>query len=211
MYVARIIFQQAAQSAAPAQTPAPPRAPLNAQELELREQIKQTIQGAQDAAREAQTEARNQARDAQNQARDARNQARDAQNQARDAANQVRIEAGLPVVAQGGSHTIQLDDFPNNVIPPQVVDISIAFFVMCAVMVIGWPLARAFGRRLERSGAAATAAIPAGMGEQLQRIEQAVEAMSIEIERISESQRFLTKLQSSSHAEQAALPGNDRR
>jgi hypothetical protein len=33
------------------------------------------------------------------------------------------------------------------------------------------------------------------MSEQLERIEQAVEAMSIEIERISESQRFLTKLQ----------------
>jgi len=35
--------------------------------------------------------------------------------------------------------------------------------------------------------------------------------MSIEIERISESQRFLTKLQSSSKAEQVALPGSDRR
>ena len=31
---------------------------------------------------------------------------------------------------------------------------------------------------------------------QLQRIEQAVEAMAIEVERISESQRFMVKLQS---------------
>ncbi|HEV7990219.1 MAG TPA: hypothetical protein VGP25_00245 [Gemmatimonadaceae bacterium] len=226
MYVARIAVQRAARSAAQNQTtterperperPEQPerpeagshQAPPSAQEL--RDQIKQTILAAQDAARQAQIEARNQSRDAQNQARDAQNQARDAQNQARDAANQVRIEAGLPVVAQGGSHTIQLDNFPNNVIPPQVVDISIAFFVMCAVMVIGWPLARAFGRRLERNASSA-AAVPAAMGEQLQRIEQAVEAMSIEIERISESQRFLTKLQSANTPEHAALPASERR
>jgi hypothetical protein len=206
MHAARITFQQATT----VQPPPAPKAPLSAQELELRDQIRQTIVTAQDAAREAQVEARNQARDAQNQARDAQRQARDAANQARDAANQLREEAGLPAVAQGGSHTIQLDDFPNNVIPPQVVDISIAFFVMCAIMVIGWPLARAFGRRLERSGPAATA-IPAGMGDQLQRIEQAVEAMSIEIERISESQRFLTKLQSANTPEHAALPASERR
>jgi cation transport ATPase len=196
MHVARIIIQQAAGTAAPTQSPPAPKAPLAPQELELKEQIKQSIRAAQEAAREA----RDQARDAQNQARDAQNQARD-----------VQAQAGLPVIAQTGSHTIQLDDFPNNVIPPQVVDISIGFFVMCAVMVIGWPLARAFGRRLERSGPAGATAVPAAMGEQLERIEQAVEAMSIEIERISESQRFLTKLQSSNAPEHAALPASERR
>jgi hypothetical protein len=206
MYVAKISYQQA--STAPKQAtgerperperPEQPERPerpevagkgLNGQELQLKDQIRQSIIAAQDAAREAQIEARN------------------AQREARDEANRARFEAGFP----GKSGTIQIDDFPNNVIPPQVVDISIAFFVMCAVMVIGWPLARAFGRRLERSGANAAAAIPAGLGDQLQRIEQAVEAMSIEIERISESQRFLTKLQSSSRGDQPALPASERR
>ena len=98
---------------------------------------------------------------------------------------------------------------PGDVIPPQAVDISIAFFVMCAVMVIGWPLARAFGRRLERSGPAA--AVSPAVTEQLQRIEQAVEAMSIEVERISESQRYLAKLQSAPHSEPAALDSGERR
>jgi hypothetical protein len=211
MPVVRITFQQSAGTAAPPPAPAAPKAPLNSQELQLRDQIKQTILAAQDAAREAQNQAREAQNQAREQAREAQNQAREAQNQAREAENQVRIQAGLPVIAQGGgSHTIQLDDFPNNVIPPQVVDISIAFFVMCAVMVVGWPLARAFGRRLERTGPAAPA-VPAAMSEQLERIEQAVEAMSIEIERISESQRFLAKLQSSSAPEHAALPGSERR
>ncbi|MDB4905217.1 MAG: hypothetical protein JWO05_1, partial [Gemmatimonadetes bacterium] len=77
--------------------------------------------------------------------------------------------------------------------PPQIVDISIAFFIMCAVMVIGWPLARAFGKRLERRTDAPV--VNAGTSQQLHRIEQAVEAMAIEVERISESQRFLAKLQ----------------
>jgi len=74
------------------------------------------------------------------------------------------------------------------------VDISIAFFIMCAVIVIGWPLARAFGKRLEHRGD--VPAVTSGSSEQLHRIEQAVEAMAIEVERISESQRFQAKLQS---------------
>ena len=95
----------------------------------------------------------------------------------------------------------------GNVIPPQAVDIAVAFFVMCAVMVIGWPIARAFGRRLERRGQVAT--LDSGTADQLVRIEQAVEAMSIEIERISESQRFMAKLQSD--AAERALPTMERR
>ena len=97
---------------------------------------------------------------------------------------------------------------PHNMTPPQAVDIAMGFFTMCAVMVVGWPLARAFGRRLERGGssAAVTAAVP----EQLQRIEQAVEAMAIEVERISESQRFMARLQNVPLAESATLRSNER-
>jgi hypothetical protein len=96
----------------------------------------------------------------------------------------------------------------DNIIPAQAVDIAYGFFIMCAVMVIGWPLARAFGRRIERR--ADTALIDPAVSGQLQRIEQAVEAMAIEIERISESQRFLTRLQSGP-AERGAVPSVERR
>jgi hypothetical protein len=95
----------------------------------------------------------------------------------------------------------------ENDFPPQVVDIAIGFFIMCAVMVIGWPLARAFGRRIERKSAEPAALNPE-LANQLKRIEQAVEAMSVEVERISESQRFMAKLQSASAP--AALPGERR-
>ena len=61
-----------------------------------------------------------------------------------------------------------------------------------AAVVILYPLMRALGRRLEGSGR--TSALDTGSGERLQRIEQAVDAMAIEIERISEGQRFTTRL-----------------
>ena len=137
---------------------------------ELKEQIKQSILAAQDAAREAEQEG-------------ARSNAR--------GGRAIIIGPGGPPLPPGLSGTA----FPNSHsdFPPQVADISIAFFIMCAVMVIGWPLARAFGKRLERRGD--VAAVNSGASEQLARIEQAVEAMAIEVERISESQRFIAKLQ----------------
>ena len=94
----------------------------------------------------------------------------------------------------GRGITIQNDNTPQ--IPRGVTEISIAFFICTAIMVIGWPIARALGRRIERR--AAPGGLPAGLGDQLTRIEQAVDAMSIEVERISESQRFLARLQAES-------------
>lgn len=106
-------------------------------------------------------------------------------------------------------HTTQPAMPPRDVIPPQAVDIAMGFFMMCVVMVIGWPIARAFGRRLEHRGVASAAG--GATAEQLQRIEQAVEAMAIEVERISESQRFMAKLQQSSGDGRAAIPVAERR
>ncbi|HEX7978231.1 MAG TPA: hypothetical protein VF461_06490 [Gemmatimonadaceae bacterium] len=197
----RIQAAQQAQTANPANTrtteraerPERPERPEQAerpevasgqQGQELRDQIRETIRAAREAAM------------------DARNAQREA--------NQVRMQNGLPVVPPvppipGQVHT----GMPADMIPPQAVDISIAFFVMCAVMIIGWPLARAFGRRLERRGP--PAAVSPAVAEQLQRIEQSVEAMAIEVERISESQRYLTKLHSGRQGEPAALDsGNSR-
>jgi hypothetical protein len=65
--------------------------------------------------------------------------------------------------------------------------------VVIAAVVIFQPLVRAFARRLEGAGGA-RGALDTGSAERLQRIEQAVDAMAIEIERISEGQRFTTKL-----------------
>jgi hypothetical protein len=73
--------------------------------------------------------------------------------------------------------------------PAAVVTGLIVIFVLAP---ISWALAR---RILRRSVPAA--ALPPTLGEmpgRLERLEQAVDTVAIEIERISESQRFLTKL-----------------
>jgi hypothetical protein len=80
----------------------------------------------------------------------------------------------------------------RDVIPPQAVDISVAFFLTMAVIIIGLPLARAFARRMDRRGGPAQ--IPDEISSQLAHLNQAVDAIALEVERISEGQRFTTRL-----------------
>ena len=161
--------------------------PATATREQIREQVRQTVQDANQAAR-----------DAVQAARDASQAAHDANNNfpAIPPVPPVPPIPAIPATPQfGGFYTGQNDNPGADGIPPQVVDISIAFFIVCAVMVIGWPISRALGRRIESRGT--RPGLGAGSAEQLQRIEQAVDAMSIEIERISESQRFMARLQGS--------------
>ncbi len=65
-------------------------------------------------------------------------------------------------------------------------------FGTAVVIVLGLPLVRAYIRRQDR-----VQTLPPGEGERderLARIESAIETMAVEIERISEGQRFVTKL-----------------
>jgi hypothetical protein len=94
--------------------------------------------------------------------------------------------AGTPVIAQAPPFDA------SNIIPPQAVDMAVAFFVMVAFIVVGLPIARAIARRMDRRNQA-PAATP-DVAPRLDRIEQAIEAVAIEVERISEGQRFTTRL-----------------
>jgi len=191
-----------------------------------REATQQAQQAARDAAQQAREAARQardgqqqQVRDAQQQVRDAQQQMLDAQQQLRDArtpdqrgaANQAIFAAQEAIKAaqdellrvqgqlQPGRvvYTSQPPYFPQQpTIPAGAMDIAIGFFVTCVVVVIGWPISRALGRRFERRGQKPL--LDASVADQLQRIEQAVEAVAIEVERISESQRFLARLQEKS-------------
>jgi hypothetical protein len=79
-------------------------------------------------------------------------------------------------------------------VPREAVTISIAFFVMLAFIAVGLPLARAFARRMDRQATGAGGGFPTDVSDRIQRIEHSVEAIAIEVERISEGQRFTTKL-----------------
>jgi hypothetical protein len=70
-------------------------------------------------------------------------------------------------------------------------------FVMSALFITGallLPLSIAYARRIWKRGGAVIAAFPKEIGERLGRVEQSVEATAIEVERIGEGQRFLTRL-----------------
>ena len=62
------------------------------------------------------------------------------------------------------------------------------------MILIFFPLSVAFARRIWRRSSTAVAAFPREFGDRLLRMEQAVEATAVEVERIGEGQRFLTRL-----------------
>jgi len=96
-----------------------------------------------------------------------------------------------------------MEGFPPGMIPPEAVSIVQSFFITVAVIALGIPIIRAFTRRfVDRPPVAPQ--LSADVQNRLERIEQAVEAVAIEVERISESQRYLTKLM----AEPRVLPSN---
>lgn len=117
-----------------------------------------------------------------------------------------RMRAELEAArAQGRQVVIQPS--AQDMIPPQAVDISLAFFTMIAFIVVGLPLARAFARRMDRRGQAAAATDP-DVAPRLQRIEQAVDAIAVEVERISENQRYSTRLIADMRGLPSASAGN---
>jgi len=84
----------------------------------------------------------------------------------------------------------------------------VGFFTTAIIISIGIPLVRGLVRRWDRRDA--RPAIPADTTARLERIEQAVDAMSIEIERVAEGQRFVTRMLSERAPERVALRGDER-
>jgi len=83
----------------------------------------------------------------------------------------------------------------------EIAAVAIVFGVGGALL---YPIVRAFAHRLE-NGAKRAPAAPADVTARLERIERAAEAVALEVERISEGQRFVTKLMAE-RTEQGKLP-----
>ncbi len=77
--------------------------------------------------------------------------------------------------------------------PPGVVEVATAFFAMIAAISLGIPLIRALTKRWER-GALMPSPTSPEVTARLERIEQSIDAVAIEIERLAESQRFVARL-----------------
>ena len=74
------------------------------------------------------------------------------------------------------------------------------------ITAIGWPLARAYARRVEQGETSAR--VPNEVTARLERMEQAIDSIAVEVERISEGQRFTTKLLSERTAQPPGPPGS---
>jgi hypothetical protein len=134
---------------------------------------------------------------------------RDAQQAAQEAAKEAATAQGRPVIVVPGTPPVTFGtgarSYPPETIPPQVESISIAFFISVAAVIIGLPLMRAIARRIEK-GTPVAAPIPAEVRQQLQQITQSVDAIAIEVERISEGQRFTTKMLADKSRETVMIP-----
>ncbi|WP_310570822.1 hypothetical protein [Gemmatimonas sp.] len=79
-------------------------------------------------------------------------------------------------------------------LPNGVVDIVQAMGAMIMMVVVFGPLARAVARRIEKRAMITPAALSPEVAQRLAAIERAVDSVAVEVERISEGQRFTTKL-----------------
>jgi hypothetical protein len=73
------------------------------------------------------------------------------------------------------------------------------------IVVVFLPLSIAFARRIWRRSAKVITTIPKELTERMTRVEQIVEASAIEIERIGEGQRFMTRIFTEGNASHGAL------
>jgi hypothetical protein len=87
--------------------------------------------------------------------------------------------------------------------PPEGTFVLGGIFLMVAVL----PISLAFARRIWRRSAVAITSFPRELADRLSRIEQGLEATSLEVERIGEGQRFLTRLFTEGEGARAIGPG----
>lgn len=110
-----------------------------------------------------------------------------------------RISVVDEMLATNSASLAQAAAVPNAVVqPPRAVqqgppeEVYIAGTIFMAIVL--FPLSVALARRIWRRSVTAVTTFPRELADRLSRMEHAIEATSIEVERIGEGQRFLTRL-----------------
>lgn len=187
------------------------------QSSEVLREVEAALRNAQQTAQEA-------ARDAAANAREAAANAREAAATAREDAALARLgdlqivkgREGTRIITMQGANgePVRIVIDPNGtvisnsqeatpgvpvIVPPPrrkqlpdgLVDMMMVIFGFVAITSIGTPLAKAYARRWERKGERDQ---QLQLSQRLEAIEQAIETVAVEVERISEGQRFTSKL-----------------
>ncbi|MDP9280446.1 MAG: hypothetical protein M3P00_13595 [Gemmatimonadota bacterium] len=110
-----------------------------------------------------------------------------------------RITTVDQMLASNAAQIASASAIPGAVIePPQIIrngppeEAYIVGTIFMFVFLL--PISIAFARRIWRRSAAVVTSFPREIADRLSRMEQAVEATAVEVERIGEGQRFLTRL-----------------
>ncbi len=85
--------------------------------------------------------------------------------------------------------------------PPEEVFVLTGLFMFVAIL----PISVAYARRIWRRSSAAVAALPDEVMERLTRLDHAVDSIAVEVERIGEGQRFVTRVLAERSPAAAAL------
>jgi hypothetical protein len=91
---------------------------------------------------------------------------------------------------------------------PEIV-VPLGAFLCAIILAIGVPLARAYSRRMDSE--TRNPRLPTEVTDRLERMEHALDSIAVEVERITEGQRFTTKLLSEGRgAEPRQIPSGSR-
>lgn len=89
--------------------------------------------------------------------------------------------------------------------------VAIAGMITSVVIILGIPLVIVHARKIWKRDSETQAASSVSSDHRLERIEQAIDAMAVEVERVAEAQRFMTKLLSGRAGERVAIPASPSR
>jgi hypothetical protein len=162
-----------------------------------------------EGAREQRSELRNQLDRLEGNRRELTEQLQDAET---PAASRAGIEARLKdvdarirttdeLIAQADLNVAKLAAVPGATEAPRAPrrdgppEEMFAIPIVFTIFVLA-PIAIAFARRIWKRGATAVAPVPSEVRDRLDQLGMAVESISVEVERIGEGQRFLTKVMS---------------
>jgi hypothetical protein len=156
---------------------------------EIRQQVQSAVQEAVQAAKEAKAQAQQVQGKGAPQAPTA--------PQAPVALTPVPVGGGRVIIDKQGDRTV----ITTAAVPPDVIPLAqmaqetaLGLMGLLAAMVILGPFARVLARRMgHKADLAPASAQNQVVQQQLAQLQQAVDTMALEVERISEAQRFQTK------------------
>ena len=124
--------------------------------------------------------------------------------EARIAGIDVRIAETEKRIAEADANVAASAAVPGAIVPPPPRPPDPGppeeFWVVASIfiVVVGLPLAIAYARRIWRRGTGVITGLPQEIWDRFNKIDQAIDAVAIEVERVGEGQRYLTRV----HAEQ---------